>query len=223
MKIKFWGDYGLFCRPEFKAEPHTYPVLTPSAAIGMLESLFWKPELRYVVHRITVLNPIRVMSIQRNMVQSKQSPKEAKKWMKDEGVGHYFADRDRTQRNHVILCNPAYIIEFNFDLEPHATDPPDKYSAQIKRRIDRGQCYRQPYFGCREYPAFFAAPDGTETPHEELRGTCDLGMMVKRLHFVRDSKGDVSWRDGVTRQYVKGRVLPELFHAQMVDGVVEVR
>lgn len=222
MKIKFWGDYGLFCRPEFKAEPHSYPILTPTAAQGMLESIFWKPELRYEIGRIVVLNPIKTMTMQRNMVQSKQSPRVAKKWMNDDGVGRYFADRDRAQRNHVILRDVAYIVEFTFVLEPHTVEPPEKYIAQINRRIERGQCFRQPYFGCREYPAFFEWPNGTEVPHQELQGTRDLGMMPKHLHFIKDSKGDISWRDGATKQYVKGRVLPELFHAQMIDGVVEV-
>lgn len=222
MKIKFWGDYALYTRPEYKAEPHTYQVLTPTACIGMLESIFWKPELQYGIERITVLNPIRTLSMQRNMIQSKQSPRVAKGWMQADGEGRYFANQDRTQRNHIILKNPAYLVDFYFDLQPHATDTPDKYYAQLQRRIDRGQCFRQPYFGCREYPAFFSRPDGTETPADELNGTLDLGMMPKKLHFIHDRKGNISWRDPASRQFVKGRVLPELFHAVMVDGVIEV-
>lgn len=222
MKIKFWGDYALFTRPEFKAEPHTYQVLTPTAAVGMLESIFWKPEIRYIVRRLTVLNPIRVMSMQRNMVQSKQSPKVARSWMQSDGVGRYFASSDRAQRNHVILKDVAYTVDFHFELEPSATESQDKYSAQIKRRISLGQCYRQPYFGCREYPAFFTWANEEDTPDAELQGTIDLGIMPKQLHFIRDSKGKVLYRDGATRQFVKGRVLPEMFRAQMVDGVIEV-
>ncbi|MFW6359981.1 MAG: type I-C CRISPR-associated protein Cas5c [Chroococcales cyanobacterium] len=225
MKIKFWGEYGLFTRPEYKAEPHTYSVLTPTAAKGMLESIFWKPEFHYVVHRITVLHPIRVMSMQRNMGQKKQSFKVAKGWMNNDGVGRYFINSDRTQRNHVLLKNPAYVVDFNLDLEPHVTEnePPEKYLAQLKRRIDRGQCYKQPYFGCREYPAFFCWASEQDVPHPELMGEQDLGMMPKALHYVRDSKGSISWRDPATRRFVKGRVVPELFHARMINGVVEVR
>lgn len=223
MKIKFWGDYGLFSRPEYKAEPHTYPVLTPTAAKGMLESIFWKPEFQYAIHRITVLNPIRYLSMQRNMGQKKQSFKVAKGWANNGGVGRYFIDRDRAQRNHVLLKNPAYTVDFNLDLEPHASDSADKYIAQLKRRIDRGQCYKQPYFGCREYPAFFTWATDDDRPHPELQGERDLGMMPKHLHYIRDSKGEISWRDPATRNFVKGRVVPELFRAQMVNGVVEVR
>lgn len=224
--IKFWGDYGLFTRPEFKAEPHTYPVLTPSAAKGMLEAIFWKPEFQYVVRRITVLHPIQTLSMQRNMGQKKQSPQTAKKWMNEGGVGRYFIDQDRAQRNHVLLRNPTFVVKFNLDLASHATDPPDKYIAQLKRRVDRGQCYKQPFFGCREYPAFFQWATEEDQPnleqYPELQGERDLGMMPKALHYIPDLQGSISWRDAQTRQFVKGRVVPELFHARLVDGEMEV-
>ncbi len=220
MKIKFWGDYGLFTRPEYKAEPHTYSIMTPTAAIGLLQAIFWKPEIRYVIHRIVVLKPIRTLNMQRNMGQSKQSFQTAKKWMKNGGKGHYFINEDRSQQNHVILKDIAYIVEFNLDLEPHATEPAEKYIPQLKRRVDGGQCFKQPYFGCREYPAFFTW--ATNEDQSQLKGEMDLGMMPKALHFVRDPKGSISWRDPATKNYVKGKVIPELFHARMVDGVVNI-
>ena len=222
MQIKFWGDYGLFTRPEYKAEPHSYSVLTPTAAIGLLESIFWKPEFKYLIHRITILSPIRFLTMQRNMGQSKQSPVTAKKWMKNKGVGRYLIDRDRAQRNHTILVNPAYLLDFRIDLEPHTEESPEKYLAQLKRRIDRGQCYKQPYFGCREYAAFFSWPDKSDRPPDELMGERDFGMMPKALHYVRSSSGKISWRDKSTRRYVKGRVVPEFFHARALDGVINL-
>jgi CRISPR-associated protein Cas5d len=222
-KVKFWGDYGLFTRPEYKAEPHTYPIPTPPAIKGMLESIFWKPEFVYTINSITLLNPMQTISMHRNMGQKKQSPKTAKQWMKNNGIGRYFIDQDRVQRHHVLLKNPAFIVDFNINLEPHATASADKYVAQFKRRIDRGQCYRQPYLGCREYPAFFDWASDEDRPNPELHGEHDLGWIPKVLHFVRDPKGSISWRDPSTQKYVKGRVVPELFHAVMVDGVVEVK
>lgn len=225
-QIKFWGEFGLFTRPEYKAEPHSYPVLTPSAAKGMLEAIFWKPEFQYVVRRISVLTPIRTLALQRNMGQKKQSPQAAKKWMNNGGVGRYFIDNDRAQRNHVILRDPAYLVKFNIDTAAHATESADKYIAQLKRRVDRGQCYKQPYFGCREYPAFFRWATEDDRPnldeYPELRGERDLGMMPKALHFIPDRKGKISWRDAATRKLVKGRVVPELFRARLVDGEMEV-
>ena len=42
--VKVWSDYACFTRPEFGAERVSYPVMTPSAARGVLEAIFWKPE-----------------------------------------------------------------------------------------------------------------------------------------------------------------------------------
>lgn len=220
MQVKFWGESALFCRPEYKAEPHTYPALTPTAAEGMLKAIFWKPEIRYEIERIVALNPVRTMAMVRNTVQDKATPSTVRQWARK--GGHYFADSDRAQRNHVLLKDPAYIVHFHLELAPHADGNADKYVAQLKRRIGRGQCFRQPYFGCREYPAFFGWPQGDETVHPELLGERDLGMMPKKLHFIPSEDGPISWRDAATRQTVSGRMEPEFFRARMHDGAIEV-
>ena len=222
MKLKVWGEYGLFTRPETKADPHTYPILTPSAAEGILKAIFWKPEIDYVIHSITVLNPIRYQSIFRNMGQSKISTRTVTGWATKDRTARYLINEDRSQRNHVILKNPAYVIEFSLFLSSHATDSVDKYFAQISRRIDRGQCYRQPCLGVREYVANFAPVDESETIHPELLGRFPLGRMLKKMHYIPDPKGSVEWLDPVTKTSVKGRVLPEFFDAVMIDGVVTI-
>lgn len=220
MKVKFWGEWAQFTRPEYKAEPHTYLTLTPTAAVGMLESIFWKPEIKYKINKITVLNPIQTVTMQRNMVESKQSPRVAKNWMQKEGIGNYYVTSDRAQRNHVILKDVAYIVDFNFDITVDADNLSDKYSAQIKRRIERGQCYRQPYFGCREFPAFFSHPSADDIPASELKGVTDLGLMPKELHFIPDSKGSIFWKSNNT--LIKGKVIVEFAPLTMVDGVVAI-
>jgi CRISPR-associated protein Cas5d len=220
MKIKFEGELAQFTRPEYKAEPHTYLTLTPTAAVGMLESIFWKPEIRYKINKIIVLKPIQTITMQRNMVESKQSSRVAKSWMQKEGIGHYYATSDRAQRNHVILKDVAYIVDFNFDLTVEGDNLSDKYSAQIKRRIERGQCYRQPYFGCREFPAFFSSPEQSDVPTSELKGVVALGLMPKELHFIPDSKGSIFWKSNGT--FIKGKVVVEFAPLSMVDGVVTV-
>ncbi|MFM6189431.1 MAG: type I-C CRISPR-associated protein Cas5c [Planktothrix sp.] len=221
MKLKIWGEYGLFTRPETKADPHTYPILTPSAAEGVLKAIFWKPEIDYVIHSITVLNPIRYQSIFRNMGQNKISPRTVQSWAKKDKTARYLITDDRSQRHHVVLKNPAYVIEFSLKLSPHATEPIDKYFAQVSKRIERGQCYRQPCLGCREYVAHFAPVDGSETIDPELLGTFKLGRILKKMHYIPDPKGSVEWFDSISKKIVKGRVLPEFFDAVMRDGVVQ--
>ena len=71
VRLKVWGEYALFTRPENKAERMSYDVLTPSAARGILEAIHWKPAIRWVVDKIHVLNPIIFDSIRRNEVSQK--------------------------------------------------------------------------------------------------------------------------------------------------------
>src|SRR5258708_30162880 len=71
--LEVWGEYACFTRPETKAERMSYEAMTPSAARGVLEAIHWKPEIRWVVDEIHVLNPIRWMSIRRNEVVCKAS------------------------------------------------------------------------------------------------------------------------------------------------------
>jgi CRISPR-associated protein Cas5d len=188
-----------------------------TAAVGVLESIFWKPEIKYKINHITVLKPISTFTIQRNMVESKQSYKKAKDWIKNNGIGGYTAVSDRAQRNHVILRDVAYIIDFNFDLQTEE-DLSNKYAAQIKRKIEKGQCFKQPYFGCREYIAYFSFPTEDDQPAPELKGEVDLGLMPKQLHFIPDKKGAVSWR--TPAGFVKGNVVTEFAHFIMIDGLV---
>lgn len=220
LEAKFWGEYALFTRPEFKAERVTYEVMTPSAARGILEAIFWKPEFSWVIDSIAVLNPIQRVSIMRNEVKSRQTERIAKKWAST-GQGHYFADLDRTQRHSLVLKDVAYIIRAHIELKPHADKPVMAYEEQFLRRLNRGQCFQQPYFGCREFVAFFAPPDGTEKPIER---TEDLGLMLRDLEFTPDSQGPMSFYRQTDRsgpQVLKGRAIAQFFKARLVEGVMQ--
>lgn len=59
MLIEVWGDYACFSRPEMKSERVSYDVMTPSAARGLVEAIYWHPGLKFTVDRIYVLSPIR--------------------------------------------------------------------------------------------------------------------------------------------------------------------
>ena len=71
VKVKVWGDYALFSRPELKVERYSYDTMTPSAARGILEAIYWHPGMRWVVDKIHVIKPIRFTSVRRNEVKSK--------------------------------------------------------------------------------------------------------------------------------------------------------
>src|SRR3990172_11606325 len=124
------GPLACFTRPEMKVERLSYPVMTPSAARGLLEAIFWKPQFQWQVRQIAVLNPIRFFSILRNEVNSKASVGAA---------GPYFADRDRAQRHTLALRDVAYLIRAEMVLKPEAaSEHPAKYRDQFRRRVERG-------------------------------------------------------------------------------------
>lgn len=196
LEVKVWGDYACFTRPEMKAERVSYPVMTPSAARGILEAIFWKPEFQWQVREIHVLKPIRFFSILRNEVNSKATTHAS--------VGPYFADEDRAQRHTMALKDVAYLIRADVALKPHASgEHPAKYHDQFRRRVTRGQCYYTPYLGCREFSACFGPPGPDDLP---IRQTEDLGLMLFDLDYESS----------------KDRNIPRFFQARLESGVLRV-
>ena len=202
LEVKVWGEFACFTRPEMKAERVSYSVMTPSAARGVLEAIFWKPEFSWQVREIWVLNPIRPFSILRNEVNSKATLSAARGWAKT--GGGYFADEDRAQRHTLALRDIAYLIKADIRLAPHATEDAAKYRDQFRRRVTRGQCFHQPYFGCREFIASFGPPDDRERP---IDLTDDLGRMLFDLDYADDKSG---------------RGTPRFFIARLNDGILRV-
>ena len=173
LEVKFWGPMACFTRPENKVERVSYPVPTPSAARGMLEAIFWKPEFQYRVREVAVLQPVKFASILRNEVDGKATGTD----------GISVTDR-RQQRHTLMLKDVAYVVRADVVLKPHATDDVAKYREQFRRRVSRGQCFHRPYLGCREFAADFADLDGTETPINDKR---DLGLMLFDIGFAKTS------------------------------------
>jgi CRISPR-associated protein Cas5d len=219
LEVKVWGERACFTRPEMKVERVSYPVMTPSAARGVLEAIFWKPEFRWVVREIAVLKPIRHFSMVRNEVNSVASEKAARSWA-SEGGG-YFADEDRAQRHTLGLRDVAYLIRADMQLKAHATDDVAKYRDQFRRRVERGQCYHRPYLGCREFAANFGPSDGSESAIDH---TDDLGRMLLDQVFEPAAEGSASWHihGSGGALVVHGNVRPQFFMAKLERGVLRV-
>jgi CRISPR-associated protein Cas5d len=173
VSVKVWGDYACFSRPEFKVERVSYPMITPSAARGVLEAIFWKPEFRYEIRAIGVIKLGSQVTILRNEIDRKQ------------GRAPFFVEEARQPRSSLILKDVAYLIQAEMVLRDHASDPIYKYCDQFNRRTERGQCHHTPYLGTREFVAFFAPPDG-EQPDSSLN--LDLGLMLFDLAFVESQE-----------------------------------
>ncbi len=221
IKLKTWGEFACFTRPEMKVERVSYDVITPSAARGVLEAIYWKPQIRWVVDRIHVLKPIRFTNIRRNEVSSKASASNAKSAMKkgtaDSPLG-LFIEENRQQRAATLLTNVAYVIEAHFELIDES-DPVEKHFNIFKRRAEKGQYFHHPYFGCREFPCDFDWIDG-EIPASELTGEQDLGYMLHDIEYqpTKENKSDTISADNGERL----NTIPLFFRAKMVNGVIEV-
>jgi CRISPR-associated protein Cas5d len=208
VRLRVWGDFALFSRPEFKAERVTYDVMTPSAARGILECIHWKPAIRWRIDKIQVLNPIRFDTVRRNEVGKKLPYGTARQSAQGaDGVLALFVDEERQQRASLLLRDVAYTIDAHFELTPEAgpAENAGKHADMARRRNSRGQCVQQPCFGCREFPAFFE-PVSTEArfdPPSELVGRRDLGWMLLDIDFAQNAT-------------------PHFFHAELVDGVLTV-
>ncbi|WP_027460535.1 type I-C CRISPR-associated protein Cas5c [Deinococcus murrayi] len=230
LELKVWSDFACFTRPENKAERVSYDVMTPSAARGVLEAVFWKPEFRWQVREIVVLREVKRLSILRNEVNTLASERAAKGWAAS--GGGFLADEDRAQRHALILRDVAYLIRAEMVLRPHAKDPLQKYQEIFLRRAEKGQAFHQPYLGNREFTAFFSLPDGDEQPanvvrqlggeYAERAGRLELGRMLFDMQVSQAKKGRLNYRQHGPEgpRWVEGHATPRFFDAALTDGGV---
>lgn len=207
ISVEVWGDYACFSRPELKTERVSYDVMTPSAARGLLDAIYWHPGMRWVVDRIHVCAPIRFTNIRRNEVKDIISARNAKAAM-ESGEEIYLATSESIQqRAAMVLRDVRYVIDAHFEMTARATptDNPGKFQDIMRRRVEKGQFYHQPCFGVREFPAQFKPCEELPPCPEELAREKDLGWMLLDL--------DYSDRENIT---------PRFFRAVLRDGVLEV-
>lgn len=203
VRLKVWGDYACFTRPEMKAERVSYDVMTPSAARGILEAIYWKPAIRWVVDRIHVLNPIKFDNIRRNELASKIPVRNITTAMKDRHTAvESFIEDDRQQRAAMVLRDVAYVIEAHFDFAGSEDNNPAKHKEIFDRRAAKGQCFHRPYFGCREFSVNFELIED-DIPVSSLEGRADLGWM---LH-------DIDFKNGMEAKF---------FRVEMSNGIIEI-
>lgn len=217
--LEVWGPYACFSRPEMKVERVSYDLITPSAARAIFDSILWKPAISWRIHKIEVLNEIKWFSVRRNEVGSVASTR-------SKGI---FVEEDRQQRAGLILRDVRYRIHADFAFIPpgerqrvrkplpeYLADPAEeeilradeteaKYAAMFERRARKGQCFNQPYLGCREFSAEFRLVDPEKEPAETIQDTRDLGWMVYDIDFTDPDNP-----------------MPLFFNASLEKGVVAV-
>ncbi len=210
VKVRVWGDYALFSRPEMKVERCSYDVMTPSAARGILDAVYWHPGLKWKIDRIHVVRPIQFTSVRRNEVKSKISASSVLQAYNGGDKPLYISTKaDIVQRASLLLRDVEYVIEAHFQMTDQAneTDNPGKFKDIIMRRLRRGECFHMPYFGCREFPAHFSLCE-----EDEIRTAYD-GVEEKDLGFMLY---DMDFSDPENIQ-------PMFFRAVMRRGVVDLQ
>lgn len=206
IQVEVWGDYALFTRPELKVERVSYDVMTPSAARGLIEAIYWHPGLRWHIDRIHVMNPIAFTNIRRNEVKDKILASNVRAAMTggDKPLALYTKESIQ-QRASMVLTDVRYVIDAHFTITDKAapTDNEGKFIDIARRRLARGQCYHQPCFGCREFPAHFRPWPGGPVP--AIPDSRPLGLMLYDMDYA-DPRN----------------IQPMFFMAELKDGVLEV-
>lgn len=206
IKVLVQGDYALFTRPELKVERVSYEVMTPSAARAIIEAIYWKPTIRWVVDSILVLNPIKFDNLRRNEIGSKISVRAVNNAKMNNSAIYVYADDSsvRQQRASLILRDVSYVIEAHFEYSPGMEDENDgKHLDMFNRRLVSGQCFSQPYLGTREFSCSFEPVLKEYT--SPLRGERDLGIMLFDIDFSDRKKPQ-----------------PLFFRAQLTNGLMRI-
>lgn len=203
------GPRACFTRPEMKAERVSYDAITPSAARGLIEAVYWKPAIRWVIDSIEVLNEIRFDTFRRNEVGSKLSYQNAKKAMSKDAPVCLIATDEQQQRATLHLRDVAYVIKAHFELTDEAgeEDTVEKHYNIALRRLRNGQHFHQPYFGCREFSADVSLMESDESvprSHYADVEEKDLGFMLYDIDFAND-------------------MTPMFYRAIMCHGVIDVK
>ncbi len=205
IQLEVWGKYACFSRAELKAEKYSYDVITPSAARGIVEAIYYHPGLQWHIDKIYVCAPIKFTSIRRNEVKSKVLGSAVRSVMqgKRQEALYIAAPQEIVQRAATVLEDVRYIIEAHFTMTDRAapSDNPGKFQDIVTRRMERGQCYHTPYLGCREFPAYFRKWQGGPMP--VIHETRDLSLMLYDM--------DYSDPENIT---------PMFFRARLEDGVL---
>lgn len=196
ISVEAGGDWACFTRPEMNSERVSYPVMTPPAAVGLLSSVFWKPQMRWVIERIEVLAPVAWTTFRRNESGSAITRDHMSK-------GYLDVDDTVQQRMTTMLRDVRYRIHAKVWVHPEAREQdPAKWRDQFLRRVQRGQSFRTPFLGMREFHADVSEP----TDLRPVEWTEDLGIMLHSIIYDdRTAAETYDW-----------------FEAKVVNGVLNV-
>ena len=222
--LEVWGDFACFTRPEMKVERFSYPIITPSAARGIFDAIYWKKSYGFYwqIEKIEILKTYpSYIALRRNEVKNKAPGEQTVLAWRDgkQPIEPLWADADkawsgtdqkgRTQRQTMALKNVHYRLYAHLYFRDIAQDI-RTFDAQFERRARNGQCFYQPFLGCREFPAFFSLADANQPDCSPIQLDMDFGYMLYDVF------------DLAQENTLSGVPKISVFHAQLRQGVMHV-
>lgn len=217
--LEVWGDFACFTRPELKVERFSYPIITPSAARGIFDAIFCKPnrdparaQFRWQITNIEILKSVAYIALRRNEVDAVASIANVNRWMKRSAEPQPILVRQAQQRQTMALKDVRYRLTGEIHTFPAHQSKQQSLEAQFVRRATQGKCFHQPCFGCREFPAYFhyLKPEATDEHPAPVDYSQDLGIMLYDVFDLRVPN------DSSARPFIS------LFHARIEKGVLQI-
>lgn len=209
--IRVGGGYACFTNPGLKVERCTYPVMTPAAARGVLEAIYWKPQFRWEIREIKVIKPIKQISIMRNEIEERQDKKPI------------VIEKNRQQRASLILKDVEYVINAEIVLKEGINNIIG-YIEQFERKLKNGQCHHTPYLGTREFAAWFEPSTGEEEPEESIKNL-PLGQLLFDIAYrENDERKEIDFHrhKGEGKRVARGYAHALFFDAAIKDNVLTI-
>lgn len=165
-----YGKYGLFTDPITKigGEKFTYQIPTYQALKGIVESIYWKPTLVWIIDEVRVMKPI----------QTEVKGTRPTKYRVDGNDLAYYT----------YLRNPAYQVRAHFEFNEHREDlaydrNEHKHHNIAKRAVKRGG-RRDIYLGSRECQGYVeACKFGSGESYYDDYGEISFGPMFHGFNY----------------------------------------
>lgn len=203
IRLMVWAERALFTNPEMKIEKHSYLIPTPSACIGLLSKIHWKPEFKFKLLQIDVLHPFTQFNMMINGIKSKVPFNSIKSTMKNMNPLYLNAPKNRTQYRITGMKDVRYILYFQ--IEASTKEETSKQQEIFLRRARNGACFAQPYMGCKEFPAHFKLLKKSESSPTPINLTIDFGLMLYNFDYRFNPPP------------------PKFFHAKLNKGILDLR
>lgn len=177
IEFKVHGSYGLFTDPISKlgGEKLTYQVPTYQALKGILEQIYWKPTIKYIIDEVKVLNPIQ---------------------MEAKGVRPINDKGGNTLATYTYLKNPSYAVRAHFEFNQYRPDlvfdrNEHKHHNILKRAVKAGG-RRDVFLGTRECQSYVEpCIFDEEISFYENMGELHFGTMVHGLSYPDETGRDI--------------------------------